>query len=404
MTETRLPSARRVNACYVLVHVAYWAAYAALAGYQTALLLDRGFTSGQAGAVAAARYLAGLLTQPAIGGWADRHPEVPIKRLFGVGLLGALAVSILFYLTRPGLAGTMLIFAALGTLELNAYPLLDSMAVQYINAGVDVHYSVARGMGSFSYAVACVFLGRQAARFGMESILLSHAALAAVLVAAVAVYPAFPAAAPAERIRPAAPHSVGQLLRGNRSYTRMLGAVFFAMLAVLPLSSFMVSVVGDRGGGSTALGWAMFFMAAVELPAAFLYQRLRRRVAVRGILLLSLVFIALKPVLTLLTSRVGQVLALQPVQLLGYGLFVPASVYYANENVPPEDRVRGQEIMMIAASGLSGMASNLLAGRLIDLGGVQVMLAVCSVCGAVSVALGIAAVRTAPGAAAGPGT
>ena len=36
--------------------------------------------------------------------------------------------------------------------------------------------------------------------------------------------------------------------------------------------------------------------------------------------------------------------------MLGYGLFTPASVYYANENVSPADRVRGQAIMMMASN------------------------------------------------------
>ena len=53
---------------------------------------------------------------------------------------------------------------------------------------------------------------------------------------------------------------------------------------------------------------------------------------------------------------------MQPVQLLGYGLFTPASVYYANANVSPVDQVKGQSIMMIASNGLGAMFGNFLAG------------------------------------------
>ena len=43
---TEFPSLRRLNVSYTLVHVVYWAMFAIFAGYQTSLLLGRGFTSG----------------------------------------------------------------------------------------------------------------------------------------------------------------------------------------------------------------------------------------------------------------------------------------------------------------------------------------------------------------------
>ena len=180
---TAFPSLRRLNVSYTLVHVVYWALFAVFAGYQTSLLLGRGFTSGEAGVFASIRCFAGILAQPLLGGWADRHPEVPIKRLLNVCLVLALGVNGVFYATRPGFWGTAVIFLALGILELNAYPLLDSMAVQFIAAGVPVSYSLSRGLGSLSYAVACVLLGQQAAAFGTESLLLTHLALLVLICA-----------------------------------------------------------------------------------------------------------------------------------------------------------------------------------------------------------------------------
>ena len=59
---TAMPSLRRVNVLYTLVQLTYWAAFAAFAGYQTALLLGRGFSSGAAGVFAATRCL--TVTRP----------------------------------------------------------------------------------------------------------------------------------------------------------------------------------------------------------------------------------------------------------------------------------------------------------------------------------------------------
>ena len=274
---TEFPSLRRLNVSYTLVHVVYWAMFAIFAGYQTSLLLGRGFTSGEAGIFASIRCFAGILAQPLLGGWADRHPEVPIKRLLNACLVLALGVNVVFYTTRPGFWGTALIFLTLGILELNAYPLLDSMAVQFIAAGVDMSYSLSRGLGSLSYALACVACGQQAVRFGTESLLLPHMALLVLMIAVVALYPAFPKDALQAQGGGERPHSILYILKSSRPFTLTLVSLFFTLAAIMPIVSFMVNLVSDRGGDEGHLGLALFLMGASELPAALLFTPLFRR-------------------------------------------------------------------------------------------------------------------------------
>ena len=362
---TEFPSLRRLNVSYTLVHVVYWAMFAIFAGYQTSLLLGRGFTSGEAGIFASIRCFAGILAQPLLGGWADRHPEVPIKRLLNACLVLALGGNVVFYTTRPGFWGTALIFLTLGILELNAYPLLDSMAVQFIAAGVDMSYSLSRGLGSLSYALACVACGQQAVRFGTESLLLTHMALLVLMIAVVALYPAFPKDALQAQGGGERPHSILYILKSSRPFTLTLVSLFFTLAAIMPIVSFMVNLVSDRGGDEGHLGLRM-----------------------------SICFMAVKPLLFLLAPGLSGLLLVQPVQLLGYGLFTPASVYYANANVSPVDQVKGQSIMMIASNGLGAMFGNFLAGYAIDWGGADAMLGMCLVFGVIGVLFMLAAGRS----------
>ena len=183
MSAVKMPSERRVNLACCLMQIGFWGMLGAFAGFQTAVLLDRGFTSGQAGIFIALGYLAGMAAQPLMGSWADRHPEMPLKWLFGMCIVPALALNFLFYFTRPGFWGTALIFLLLGATETNAYPLIDSMAMQYINAGMNISYSLGRGLGAFAYAVVCVVVGQQTARFGVQTALLSHGVLLVLMLA-----------------------------------------------------------------------------------------------------------------------------------------------------------------------------------------------------------------------------
>ena len=76
----KFASDRRLNLHYIVMQAGYWAMFAAFCGYQTAMLLDRGFSNSQIGIILAVRCLAGVVAQPILGGWADRHPMFPLKR------------------------------------------------------------------------------------------------------------------------------------------------------------------------------------------------------------------------------------------------------------------------------------------------------------------------------------
>ena len=381
MSGTSLPSGQRVNTMYFLLQIWFWGMMAAFTGYQTAIVLNRGFSSGQAGVFISLGCLSGIFAQPLLGAWADRHPAVPLKRIFGGCMLAALLIHGGFYFSRPGFFGTALIFLALGALETNAYPLIDAMAMQFLNAGIDVRYSLGRGLGAFAYAIVSVLVGQQARRFGVESALVTHGALVLLILTTLAVFPAFaPSAAPAAHTRTPA-HSPFYILKHNPAFT------------VMPIVNFLVSLVNDRGGDSGSLGLALFLMAASELPGAILFQWLWKKTNLERIMVISAVFMALKPLLFLFCGDLRLFLMMQPIQMLGYGLFTPGNVFFANENVPPEDRIQGQSLKMVATNGLSGVVGNLIAGGIIDRGGVNAMLVFCFFSGAVGVALAFWAVR-----------
>ena len=388
MHTEKTPTLRRLDWHYIAMQMGFWAMFAAIVAYQTALLLERGFTNGEAGLMTSVRCLAGIVFQPLLGGFADRHPGVPLKGIVGVSLALSLAAGV-WYWAEPamGLAQTALVWVVIGGLGVSSYPLMDAMAVQFINDGVPIRYSLGRGLGSLAYAVVCVLLGLQVGQWGVETTLVTFLLLTAAEIALVFTYPTWHPHAPAAQAEQARPQSALSLLRSNPRFTLMLAGVLFGLTAVLPLSNFLVNVILSRGGTAADLGLAMFLMGGFELPAAFLFPRLLRRLGSGRILVLSMAFCTLKGVALLLTWNLAGVLLCQPLQMLGYGLFTPASVYFVNESVPPADRVRGQTIMMVASNGLGGMLGGLLAGWTLDAGGANWMLAGCILCGCVGTVL-----------------
>jgi len=385
-----LPSVRKIQIRYTLIHLVYWSAYAAFAGFQTALLLERGFSSSDAGMFAALRCLAGIISQPLIGGWADRHPKVPLKYLLTACLSLALAVTILFYFTRPGFVGTAIVLLLLGAFELNSYPLLNSMAMQFINAGVDVNYSLSRGLGSLAYAVSCVILGRMAASWGVENVLIANICFLVMLILAALAFPTAPVTVTDFKAGEEQPHSVLYILKNNPPFALMMAATFFCMTAMMPIENFMFNIVDGRGGDETHLGLALFITGAAELPSAWIFAKLKPRMKIRSMMVLAIFFVLIKST-CMLIPVLSVVLAVQLLQMFGYGLFLPTSLYYVNENVPAVDRVRGQAILMMSSTGLGGVVGNVLAGRIIDLGGVNMLILFCIGAGVIGTVLALTA-------------
>lgn len=386
-----MPSKRRLDVHYIALQAGFWAMFAAICAYQTSLLLARGFTNTQIGVIVAIRCLAGVVAQPILGSFADKHPQIPLKVILCASLGVSLAAGLaLFY--PFGMAGTALIFLVLGALEISAYPLIDAMAIQFIQAGRPVCYSLGRGMGSMAYALCCVALGLLAGRFGVETTLSVHTGLTALLILLAATFPAYDRAlAPARPGGEERPKSARALLRAHPRFTLMLAGIFLGITGVLPMSNFLINVIRARGGGEAQLGVALFLMAAFELPAALLFERLYRRYGAGRVLVCSMVFMGLKAGAFLLAGSVWALWAVQPLQMLGYGLFTPASVFYVSDSIDRADQVKGQTLMMAASNGLGGMMAGILGGRALDLWGVGGMLGLCmALCGGAAVLTALA--------------
>ena len=198
MHTEKTPTLRRLDWHYIAMQMGFWAMFAAIVAYQTALLLERGFTNGEAGLMTSVRCLAGIVFQPLLGGFADRHPRVPLKGIVGVSLALSLAAGV-WYWAEPamGLAQTALVWVVIGGLGVSSYPLMDAMAVQFINDGMPIRYSLGRGLGSLAYAVVCVLLGLQVGQWGVETTLVTFLLLTAAEIALVFTYPTWHPHAPA---------------------------------------------------------------------------------------------------------------------------------------------------------------------------------------------------------------
>ena len=123
----------------------------------------------------------------------------------------------------------------------------------------------------------------------------------------------------------------------------------------------------------------MSLAALSEIPTMVCFSFFMKKTTSGKLVMLSFLFFFVKSVLFIFSNNIYFIFTFQMLQILGYGLFVPASVYYVNEIVDKNEKIRGQSLVTVASMGIGITIGNLLGGVILDSKGVPAMLIVSTV-------------------------
>lgn len=351
----------RRNAGYAGLSGAYWMLYCVALSYSSVFLLARGFTNGQIGGIVAAGHILGLALQPAAAAAADRTPRAPVAVMLTCGAAAGLLLASLLLLPGRSL-GVTAAFVSLVALTMALQPLVNAYSFTLELTGVPIRFGVCRGIGSLSYAVLSALLGMAVVRAGARMVPTAGLAVVALLLLLLLGYrrlevPARPPAAEEPKKL-----TLGEYAARYRSFLFLLAGTAFVFFGHSIALNFTMQIVANVGGDSGDMGLLCSYIALLELPAMFLFDRLRRRFSCTDLLKFSAVFFVVKNLLVLYARSVAGLYAGFFFQALSFPLFIPASVRYAGDRLPPESRNRAQALITamitvgnICASGLGGV-------------------------------------------------
>lgn len=365
--------------------------------------LSKHYTNSQIGIVLAIASIFSVLVQPLAATFADSSARFSMKQLMIMLITvgGTLAASRFFFSNSP------LVPAVLFVLEqacVNALlPLMNSLGVQVMNCGAEINFGLSRGIGSVTYAVVSFALGLFLKIAKCDVLPLFSLAFYLALAVAVVKFPMDRKAQPKgeaalldgvcpRRNSGRAPAGVGSLLKGNRLFFLLLGAVVLAFCSQAMIGSYLIQIMKRVGGSAENVGISNGLAAAIEFPAMALFGVMIRKFRSGTLLRISFAAFVLKALAIMLAPSVGALYATQILQFGAYATFIPASVYYANEVIPEKDLAKGQAALT-SASTFGGVAANLLGGWLLDCSGVGTMLAVSVSIAAVGCVIGAFAVE-----------
>jgi len=390
------PLARKLTIQYTAIQSLYLMSFSSIFTFAAVFLRDRHFTSQQVGLALALGNISALLVQPFVASWAGRSQRFTLNQICAMigGILLLVQLSIAFI---PGLfIPVLIVFVLAEMLTLILSPLLNTLCLNLINQGVPINFGLARGLGSGAFALVALTLGTWVDRFGASVAPLSSLGLIVLLIVMILNFPpSRPGAVPQEGPSPGQPPKTARrldlILKHYTGLPLILAGLLFLLLNHSMYSSYLINIVEHVGGTSKTLGSIAFIAASMEIPVMVFFSVIAGKVSSRQLLRLSSLFFIIKALATLSVASISQLFFSQILQMGGFALYLPASIFYINSILDPQDSMGGQSAMAMTAS-LGSILGNILGGILLGLADVKAMLTVAfgfSLLGAALLSLGI---------------
>lgn len=367
---------------YSFVQGSFWMSFCIILSYASVYLLSKGFHNSEIGIIIAIAGTVSAVLQPVIASVADKAVKVPLRYI--IAFLAVIAVCTSTALLVPNLYWLLIaIFYAvlLAVLQILT-PLINALGMQCVNRGIPVNFGVARGVGSIAFAAASFAAGNIIENYGTTIIPIMIIAFYSILLIAGLTFRFSMADKEIEPDRGTA--LIRDREKGGFAFLKQYRKFFLLLLGITlvfishnMLNGYVFQIVSYHDGGSKEMGIVIAIAAMVELPTMMAFSVINKKISCSTLLKVAGTFFALKAVLTWMAVNLTMIYAVQLIQILGFALFIPASVYYVNQLMKDKDRVKGQAFMTMTNT-LGSIGGSLFGGILLDQAGVPVMLFVSS--------------------------
>lgn len=358
---------------YSLTQFTFWASSTGAVSFAATYLLSRGLSAGAAGALLAAAGLFSCITQPVLAGIVDRSKHFLLPGMIkGLSILCVGCMCVLLLPDVPvWLAGAC--YMASIWLADAMVPLTNALCVSYNQAGYQINYGAARGIGAVASAVSSLALGYVIARLGSKWMILVLTAFRFMCIVILLGYPHVEKPTASQKIASQGT-SVLSFFSIYRWYCAFLIGVLFLGMYHAMTENYMIAIMGRLGGNSSHVGTALFISSIAGAPVIFCFQHIRKKLPDTWLLKIAACSFLLKAVLLYFAEKIQLVYCIQLLQVTSYAFLSPAQVYYARERVRSEDMVKGQAFST-AAYALGGSAGNFVGGQLLGFGADAILLA-----------------------------
>ena len=377
----------------------FWSGFGLLFAFLPAYYEEIGFSSIEVGLVMALVSAANIAGQPILGTIADRIGSA--GRVLSVSIVASIILALVMYATPVNVLVVAVLSSIVSFTAQTLPPIIDGWTMTIKRRRPEIDYGITRAMGSVGFSVTVALAGRAFDRWTIALMFPGAAAMFAGAIVFVLWGRRYETALPvAEEStggpggNPEDPPRVGAADgRGRRGSVRAFFAPQTVALLVIglltftafrPVQVFLPGYIRLLGGTNRHIGYGLAVMAVSEVPVMILFSRLLKRVRDIDIVMVALVFFFLRILVHVFAPGPGFVIAVQVLQGLSFGLYLPASVHLLDRLAPAGTSTFAQTAGSVATFGLGSVFGSAVGGYLVDGFGMVGMYAIMSVLMAVT--------------------
>ena len=354
---------------YSAVQCTFWITHACIMGFSSIYLLHAGFTNSQIGMLIAFSGILSAIFQPVVAAYADRGGKLGLKWI--IFLLGCTCLlgGLLLFVSGQMKAFTCLCYGACIVAAQMGISLVNSLGVATLNSGEKLNFNIGRSVGSIGYAATVYAVGALSDRWGASILPWCIAAGAVTMLPAAADYREAAKKKPVQ----ADNTRTGNFFHKYPRYCGLLVGLVFIFISHAVINNFTYQITESKGGTSAQMGIATAIGTMTEPIVYPLFSWLRKKMRCDIWFRISGVFYFLKAFATMACGSIYGFYGAQLLQAGAWALMTISAVFYINSIMAPEDTVKGQAWYNVAFT-LGSVLSSAIAGRLLDVAGVQAML------------------------------
>lgn len=362
-----------INFRYILLQSSFFLGRSCIIAFLSTYLLSIGFTNGIIGTTLACASIMGIILAPFTATIADKYKKFSLKAivslLFVISCgLTALIWAVPHVMPNFTVLPTAVLFVLLISVSNTELTLMTSLAMEHNYTGRSVNFSLARGFGSFAYAVSSLAMGFIVDDAGPAFLIPAHLFLLVITFLLVRSFPRPEGTAvkKAEDKPEEDASSLPVFIRENIRFLTVVLSLVLIYAGHVVINNFPIQLITNVGGKDSDLGIATFIAAFLELPAMALFPYILKRVgSVTKIMKFAAVMMVVKSFTMAFAPNITWVYIAQSLQFFSFAMLIPCGVYYVSRFVPRKDKVKGQSIIDLSMT-ICGVVCSLVGGHIID--------------------------------------
>ncbi|MBR2805394.1 MAG: MFS transporter [Oscillospiraceae bacterium] len=354
---------------FYFIMFGYYFAQTIFFGYFTKLMTGFGYSMAFIGAMFSLNAGATIVIRTLIGYYVDKrsNPKIIVLGLFSIY---ALLQVLLFRFHQ-----SVLIVVLFATLGISGATMTTSTAEAWaLKAKQDyderLDYGKIRGMGSLAYGIGGLIAGSILTIWGNNG-MIAFALLSwgFVMIGGFGIPNPIPRDQTSEKDKVTFKGALRECLSDKVVVVAILGLTL-AMITNNIISTYYTLLVETLGGSSRMSGLGLFVMSFFEFLVVYSFSKISARISSKRLMYIGMFGMALKNIVLSFAPNAICAVVFTVVQVLAFSLVIPGTVTIISERVQYKYKATALQIMY-TCTGLGGLFTNWIAGKIADVLGLQ---------------------------------